>query len=154
MRRRRSGGRGGTASCGGFLPEARVAVDDQDLLAVRAGLGDDPAKGVGQERAAPEFEASGGGPFVADAVHRSDVDAVGDRMGTAGSSPRHCLGRAELGFLGRVPADRRRIEEDLRALQRRQPGGFGIPLVPADQRAATRPNLVGKALNPRSPGVK
>ena len=40
---------------------------------------------------------------------------------------------AELGLLGGVPADRRGIEQDLRPLKGRQPGGFGIPLVPADQ---------------------
>ena len=34
-----------------------------------------------------------------------------------------------------MPADRRGIEEHLRALQRGEPGAFGIPLVPADERA-------------------
>ena len=42
---------------------------------------------------------------------------------------------AELGLLGGVPADRRGVEEDLGALQGRQPGGLGIPLVPANERA-------------------
>ena len=45
------------------------------------------------------------------------------------------LGRAKLCFLGGVPADRRGIEQDLGALEGRQPGGFGIPLVPADEGA-------------------
>src|SRR5207247_996667 len=40
---------------------------------------------------------------------------------------------AELRFLLRVPADRRRIEEHARALEGGEPGGLGIPLIPADQ---------------------
>ena len=40
-----------------------------------------------------------------------------------------------LGFLAGMPADGGGVEEDLRALQRGQPRGFGIPLVPADQHA-------------------
>src|SRR5438445_442605 len=34
-----------------------------------------------------------------------------------------------------MPADRRRINDDLRAAERREPGRLGIPLVPTDQRA-------------------
>ena len=75
------------------------------------------------------------GALVADPVHGADVHPVGDGVGALDGLPRARLGRAELGLLGRMPADRRGIEEDLRALQGRQPGGFGIPLVPADQRA-------------------
>src|SRR5690349_24865453 len=38
-------------------------------------------------------------------------------------------------LLGRMPADRGRVEEHLRAEQRRDPRRFRIPLVPADQYA-------------------
>ena len=48
-----------------------------------------------------------------------------------------CWEWSEFGFLGRMPADRRGIEQNLRALQRGQPRAFGIPLVPADQRSHT-----------------
>ncbi len=99
------------------------------------GLGDDPAERVGQKRASPEFQAAAGRPFVADAVDGRHVDAVGDRVRPLDGLPGAGLGRAELGFLGRMPADRRGIEEDLRALEGREPGGLGIPLVPADQSA-------------------
>ena len=44
-----------------------------------------------------------------------------------------CCAFSEFGFLRRVPSDRRGIEKNLRALQRREPRAFGIPLVPADQ---------------------
>src|SRR5207249_5577893 len=45
------------------------------------------------------------------------------------------LGLALLWRLGVVPADRRRIEKDLRATQRSQPRTFGKPLVPTHQDA-------------------
>ena len=57
-----------------------VASGDQDFLGVVTGPGDDPAEGVGQKRAAPEFQTAGGGPFMADPVDGRDVDAVGDRV--------------------------------------------------------------------------
>src|ERR1019366_10713286 len=41
----------------------------------------------------------------------------------------------ELGFFARVPADRGRVDEDLGALHGRQAGGFGEPLIPANQNA-------------------
>src|SRR5262249_50371910 len=51
---------------------------------------------------------------------------------------------AELGFFIRMPADGRRIEQYVRALQRRQARAFGIPLIPADQRAhAPMPGIKG-----------
>ena len=45
------------------------------------------------------------------------------------------LRAAPLVLLRRVPADRRRIEEHLRAEQRRDARRFRVPLVPADQHA-------------------
>ena len=113
----------------------RVAGGDEDFLGVAAGPGDDPAERVGQKRAAPEFQAAAGGPFVADPVDGRDVHAVGDRVRPLDGLPGARLGRAELGLLGGVPADRRGVEQDLGPLKGRQPGGFGIPLVPADQGA-------------------
>ena len=71
---------------------------------------------------------------MADPVDGRHVDAVGDGVGTLHGFPGARLGGAELCFLGGVPADRRGIEEDVGAFQSGQPGGFGIPLVPADER--------------------
>ena len=60
-------------------------------------------------------------PLVADAVHRRDVDAVGDGVRRAGWSARRRAGRRRTrAFSRRVPADGGRIEEDVRALQRGQ----------------------------------
>ena len=70
-----------------------------------------------------------------DAVRRGDVHAVGDGVAALDRAPGVDLRRAELGFLRRMPADRRRIEQDLRAEERRNARGLGIPLVPADEHA-------------------
>ena len=75
------------------------------------------------------------GLLVADAVDGGDVAAVGDGVAALDGFPGVVLLRAVLGFLARMPADGGGVEEDLRALQRGEPRGFGIPLVPADQHA-------------------
>ena len=75
------------------------------------------------------------GPFVADPVDGCHVHPVGDGMGSLHRFPGARLGGAKLRFLCRVPTDRRGIEEDARALESCQPGGFGVPLVPANQGA-------------------
>ena len=48
--------------------------------------------------------------------------------------PRVVLRLAELRLLGRMPADRGRIEQNVRAGHRGQTRRFRIPLVPANQR--------------------
>ena len=92
------------------------------------------AERVGEERAAPELQAAAGGAFVADAVDGRDVDAVGDRVrpldGLPGSTgPRRT--RPSRRDASRSPSDRTGSPP----LEGRQPGGLGIPLVPADERA-------------------
>ena len=73
--------------------------------------------------------------LVADAIHHSDINAVGDGMPALHGAPGIVLRRAELLLLRRMPADRGRIKQYLCALERRQSRALGIPLVPADQRA-------------------
>ena len=83
--------------------------------------------------------------LVPDAVDRRDVDAVGDRVRALHRLPRRRLRRAVLRLLGGVPADRRRVEEHVRARQRRQPRRLRVPLVPADQRADAAERAVERA---------
>ena len=71
----------------------------------------------------------------ADAVDTRDIDAVGDGMRTLDGLPGVVLGLAELGLLCGMPADSGGIEEHLGALQGGKARGFGVPLVPADERA-------------------
>ena len=55
----------------------------------------------------------GGRPSWPDAIHRADEAAVGDGVAALDRLPRGVLLRAVLRLLGREPADRGRIEEDL-----------------------------------------
>ena len=92
-----------------------VEVGVEDLFTVVRGLGEDAAEGVGDEAAAPELDAAGGGVvagaaesdavmddvamLVADAVDRADEDAVGDGVGALNGLPGVVLALAELGLL-------------------------------------------------------
>src|SRR5436305_1654480 len=76
--------------------------------------------------------------LVADPVRRRDVDAIGDRVRTLNRPPRIDLRRSPFVLLGRMPADRRRVEQDLRAHQTGDARRFGITLIPADEDADGR----------------
>src|SRR5687767_12408566 len=117
----------------GAFDELRIALGDEHLR-LGAGFGDDAPEGIAHERVPEELDAVGSRlVLVADAVRRGDVDPVRDGMRPLRGSPRLDLRRPPLGLLGRMPADRRGIEEDLRAHQARDPCGLRVPLVPADQ---------------------
>ena len=141
-------------------------------------FGEDAAEGVGDEAAAPELDAGAGvwspGPWsstvaglpsaavsfefdvavlVAYAVDGADEDSVGDGVGALGGLPGVVLGGAELFLFGGVPADGGGEEEDLGSAEGGEAGAFGVPLVPADERADGA-GVVWVDLKPRSPGVK
>src|SRR5205807_3162074 len=67
--------------------------------------------------------------------HGRDVAPVGDRVAPLDRPPGVELRGAVRGLLLGMPADRRGIEEGGGAPQRREASAFGIPLVPAHQRA-------------------
>ena len=91
------------------------------------------AVGIGDETLAPEFEAGAAiGRFVADAVRRGDVAAVGDRVAALDGLPRIMLPLPVLRLLGGMPADGGGVEKNLRTAQRGEARRFGIPLIPAD----------------------
>ncbi len=117
-----------------FFHLLRIALDDQNLFLVVRRLGENPAERIADERSAPEFETLVRRPFEADAIYRRDIDAVGDRVRALGGAPGIVLRRAVLSLLRGVPADRGRIEQNVRARKRGEARGFGIPLVPADER--------------------
>src|ERR1017187_3891900 len=96
--------------------------------------------GIDDERCAPELDAgvfrlAAGKHLVPDAVDRHDIAAIGDRVASLDGLPRRLLALAILGLLRRQPADRGGIDKDFRALHCGEPGGFGIPLIPAHQHA-------------------
>src|SRR5690348_11946436 len=72
---------------------------------------------------------------MADTIHGGDIHAVRNGVGALNRAPGIMLRFAELRFLRRMPADRRRIKKHLRPLQRGETRPFRIPLVPANQRA-------------------
>ncbi len=73
--------------------------------------------------------------LVADAVGGADEDAVRDGVGALDGLPGGVLAIAELGFFGGVPADGGGVEEDFGAAEGGFSGGFGVPLIPADEGA-------------------
>ena len=123
-----------------------IAVDDHHRFLVDRRALHDLAVRRGDERLAPEHDAvlvdrlalGVLDDLVADAVRHADVAAVGDRVAALDRLPRIVLRFAVLLALGRVPADRGGVEEDLGALHRGQPRAFGEPLIPAHQRADRR----------------
>src|ERR1700743_1971321 len=59
--------------------------------------------------------------------------AISDGMCALNGAPCVMLHHAEFCFLVRMPADCRRIEKNICALQRGEPRAFRIPLVPTDE---------------------
>ena len=121
---------------------AEVNGHNQNFLFVRAGPGKDFAGRSGHKTLSPEFNASASEFFMADAIDNGDVTAIGDSMAALNGFPGVVLVHAIFLFFARMPADGGGIKQDLRALQRGEPRGFGIPLVPANQHAdfaVTRP---------------
>src|SRR5882672_7462301 len=119
-----------------FLHACEVHLGDDEGLLVGGRLRDDDAKRISQEGVTPELDA-GALPvelFEAHAIHRRDPAAVRDGVAPLDRAPGIDLRRAVLGLLARVPADRRGIAQQVRALQRGEPGGLRIPLVPAHER--------------------
>ncbi len=115
-----------------------IAFDDEDFFLVVGSFSDDLAEGIGDEGAAPEFEARiavGRFAFEADTADDGDVHAVGDGMRALDSFPGVELCRAEFRFFVGMPADAGGIENYLRAAEGGDARAFGIPLVPADLHA-------------------
>jgi len=129
-----------------------IAFDDQDLFPIMRCFGENAAEWVTDKRGAPEFETPIGGSFEADTIDGCDVNSIGNGVGALDGFPGVVLGSAELGFLRGMPADGGGVEQNVCAGQGREAGGFGIPLIPADE-SRDAPE-VSKARKPRSPGVK
>src|ERR1043166_3141204 len=75
---------------------------------------------------------SPGGAFESAAVGRGDVTTMGDGVAALDGFPGIVLEGAVFFFPPGMPADGGGVKEDLSALQGGEPGGLGIPLVPAD----------------------
>ena len=82
-----------------------VAFGEKNFFLIYGGLSDHLAEGIGDKRRAPEFDAVAGRSFVANAVHRRYIDAVGDRVGALNGLPGVELRGAVLLFFAGMPAD-------------------------------------------------
>src|SRR5688572_26360781 len=111
-------------------------LDEHDL-AIHGRAHEDASVGAGDEALAPELDAARAARVRLEsrAVHGDHEAAVRDGMPALHGLPGPMLALAVLRLFLGMPADRRRIDEDLGALHRREPRGFRVPLVPADEHA-------------------
>src|SRR5215510_10433181 len=93
-------------------------------------FGDDFAVWSAYKTLSPEFDTIAACRcFVADAVCRRDIAAIGDRVAALDCFPSVILRFAKLLLFRRVPADCCWIENNLSAMQRCEARSFRIPLV-------------------------
>src|SRR5437868_13641457 len=116
-----------------FVDPLPINLCGHNFFAINRTFGDDFAIRAADKTLAPEFDAiTAGGCFMPNAIRRRDIATVRDGMTTLNRFPRRMLRPAKLLLLLRMPADRCRIKNDLRAAQRGQARRFRIPLVPAN----------------------
>ena len=134
-RRRRCGGRAGRASRGACFDQREVALDDQRLFFASPR----PARSRGRtdrrRTTVPRSVSRSSAPTRFTATTKTPFAIACARCTVSQAS---CSASFPLGALVDLPADRRRVEEHLRAGERGEPRRFGEPLVPAHQRADAR----------------
>src|SRR6266481_9473612 len=120
----------------------QVDFAEQNFFLVVGSLRKHAPEGITEERASPEFEAFAGHGITADvsslhadAIHNADINAVRDRVRPLDGAPGVVLRLAEFSLLRGMPSDGRWVKKNACSLQCREARAFGIPLVPADERA-------------------
>ena len=115
------------------------------------GPGDKFALAPGGEAVAPELDPAPScrRGFKPDAVDAQDGHPVGDGVGPLAGDPGVKLALLLIRSVAGLPTNGGGIDQQLRAIQCHQPGGFGIPLVPADQYA----QLADGGLNGAEPEI-
>src|ERR1035437_2512287 len=120
----------------------QVHFAEQNFFLVVGSFGEHAAEGVAEKRPSPEFEAfarrgiaANVTSFKANAIHHADINAVRDRVRPLDGAPGIMLRLAEFSFLRGMPSDGRWVKQNACSLQSREARGFGIPLIPADERA-------------------
>src|SRR4029453_16384511 len=111
-------------------------ISDHNLFLVNGTFCYDFAVRPANKALPPKFNAiATSGRFMADAVWDCDIAAVRDCVTALDGFPGGMLRCAELLLFRRMPADCRRIKNNLRAVKRGQARRFRIPLVTADTNA-------------------
>src|SRR2546426_3118840 len=104
-----------------FVNASPIYVRGHNFFAIDRPFCKDFAVRPAHKALTPEFNAvPTGRRFVTDAVRYRYVTPVGDRMTTLNRFPGGMLRRAEFRLLPWMPADCRRIKNNLRAAQRRE----------------------------------
>ena len=115
-----------------------IAARSHSTTSISSSLADARASTRPKGSATKDWPQKRTAVLAPDAVHHRHEDAVRDRVRALDRLPGVVLRGVHLGRLVELPADRRRIEEDLGARQRDQPRRLGEPLVPAHQRPDLR----------------
>src|SRR5260370_1653236 len=93
-----------------------VDFANHDFFPIDRTFGDDLAVRSANETLPPKFNpVAASRCFVTDPIRRRHVAAVRDRVTSLNCFPGRMLRRARFFFLARMPADRRRIKNNLRA---------------------------------------
>ena len=119
--------------------QVQIAVDQQSFLGVICGCFQQDTVRIADERVSPEFDIV----FHSYSIGRDNEDPVGDCVGTHHGLPGVQLAGSKRFLFFRLPSDRGGINQDLCSRQRRQPRGFGEPLIPTDADA----NLAQRSWN-------
>jgi hypothetical protein len=95
-----------------------IDIGEHDFFAINRTFRHDFAARCADEALSPELDSvSTGRFFVTYAIRCGDIAAVGDRVAALNRFPGGMLRDAEFFFLCRVPADGRRIKNNLCAAQ-------------------------------------
>src|ERR1700723_2345216 len=127
----------------------------ENFLTIGRSFGDHNSLRIAEKRSAPKFQtvAPLRRSLMANTIHCSHVDSVCYRMSALNCAPGITLCFSVRGFLAGMPSDCRRIKQDHRTMQCRQPRALWIPLIPADQRGYF-PGLRGKSSKAQIPRRK
>src|SRR5712691_10245764 len=113
-----------------LLDASQIDLGQHERLVLRC-FGDHDPEGIAHKRVTPELDpgALAAQPLETAAVHGGNPAAVGDRVTALDRLPGIELLLAVLLFLRGMPADRARVQQNVRALQRRETSALGIPLI-------------------------
>src|SRR5690606_30996147 len=119
------------------LHVVQIDLRDEDRLGIGRRADNDSAVRRGEKALPPELDAAAAvrRRLEADAIDGEHEAAVRDRVAPLYRLPRRVLPLAVLGLLLGMPTDRGRVDQELRAAQRREPCRLRIPLIPADEHA-------------------
>src|SRR5437879_3977835 len=120
----------------------QIDLAEQNFFLVVRSFRKHAPEGVAEKRTSPKLESFAGHRIAADiaglkadAIHHADINAVRDRVRPLDGAPGVVLRLAEFSLLRGMPSDGRWVKKNACSLQCCEARAFGIPLIPADERA-------------------